>query len=391
MEENLERSLSDFTFSVMEHSEESSEKFFTLIEAIPQMAWASRPDGGLAYLNRGWYDYTGAMEISEWNWGKFLFSEDHQNTYEKWMYSIRTGEIFDIEYRWIRYDGMVRWMLGRAKPIKNTDGEIVLWIGTATDIHEQKMNTEKLSSAQEKLNKSNAELSHKNEELIKINSDLDNFIYTASHDLRAPITNIEGLIITLKEELKEHSNDDVHILMSMVDSSVERFKNTIRDLTEITKIQKNINEDVAENISFKHMLEDVKSALQSDIELVSPVLTVDFKVPSVKFSRKNLRSIIFNLVSNAIKYSSPSRRCEITIGTEMQENNTVFFVKDNGLGIKESNKDKIFNMFKRLHDHVEGSGLGLYIVKRMMDNTGGSVEVTSREGEGSEFKVYFKC
>ena len=391
MQENLERVLSSLSVSVVENSNESPEKFYSLIEAIPQMAWASRPDGGLTYLNKAWYDYTGAIEISEWDWGKYLFNGDHQSTYEKWMYSIRTGEIFDIEYRWIRYDGMVRWMLGRAKPIKNSHEEIVLWMGTATDIHEQKMNLEKLSSAQEKLNLSNAELSHKNEELIKINADLDNFIYTASHDLKSPISNIEGLIITLKEELKDHSNDDVHTLLSMVDKSVERFKNTIKDLTEITKIQKNITEDLAENISFKHILDDVKSALQSDIDKMSPVIMVDFKVASVKFSRKNLRSIIFNLVSNAIKYSCPSRRCEIAIGTEMKESYIVFSVKDNGLGIKDSNKDKVFDMFKRLHDHVEGSGLGLYIVKRMMDNTEGRIEVISREGKGSEFKVYFKA
>jgi PAS domain S-box-containing protein len=391
MKENLEFSLSVLSDSLKKNSIESADRFCSLIEAIPQMAWISRPDGDLAYLNKAWYDYTGALEINECDWGKYLYAEDHQHTYDRWMFSLRTGEVFDIEYRWIRYDGMVRWMLGRAKPVKNTQGEIVLWIGTATDIHEQKMNFERLTAVQEKLNKFVVELSHKNKELVNINSDLDNFIYTASHDLKSPISNIEGLMLTLKDELKGNPNDDVHTLLSMVDRSVERFKSTIKDLTEITKIQKNISEDILENVSFKHMMDDVNINLQSLIEEISPVIIVDFKIPGVKFSRKNLRSIMFNLISNAIKYSCPSRRCKITIETQMIGNEILLSVKDNGLGIRESNKDNIFKMFKRMHDHVEGSGVGLYIVKRIIDNAGGKIEVISKEGEGSEFKIYFKA
>jgi PAS domain S-box-containing protein len=391
MEQTLQPANYGLSDSVKMNANEGVEMFCSLIEAIPQMAWTSRPDGGLAYLNRAWYEFTGEKEMSEWTWGTYLYNEDRQKTYEKWMYSLTTGELFEIEYRWIRYDGMVRWMLGRAKAIKNSGGEIILWMGTATDIHEQKMNSERLSFAQEKLNLFNAELTHKNEELLKINSDLDNFIYTASHDLRAPISNIEGLLITLKNELEYNDNDDVHTLFSMVDKSVDRFKNTIKDLTEITKIQKNIAEDISETISFKHMMDDVNIALQPLIGSILPVIHLDFKVPAVKFSRKNLRSIMYNLVSNAIKYSCSSRKCEITVGTEMGDDGVVLYVRDNGLGIQESNQDKIFKMFKRLHDHVEGSGIGLYIVKRMIDNAGGKVEVISKEGEGSLFKVYFKA
>jgi PAS domain S-box-containing protein len=390
MEHTLEPVYHGLSDSFKMNSYDSLEKFCSLIEAIPQMAWTSRPDGGLAYLNKEWYDFTGATEMSEWVWGKYLYSEDHQNTYDKWMHSLSTGELFEIEYRWIRCDGMVRWMLGRAKPVRNNNGEIILWLGTATDIHEQKMNAERLFLAQEKLNKYNMELSYKNEELLKINSDLDNFIYTASHDLKAPISNIEGLLLTLKGELDCNENDDVHTLLSMVDRSVERFKNTIKDLTEITKIQKNVFDDTCETISFRHMMDDVTSALQILLGEVSPIIHIDFGVPSVKFSRKNLRSIMYNLVSNAIKYSCRTRKCEISIGTELRENEIVLYVKDNGLGIRESNQDKIFKMFKRLHDHVEGSGIGLYIVKRMIDNAGGRVEVISTEGVGSTFKVYFK-
>jgi PAS domain S-box-containing protein len=123
--------------------EESINRFESLIEAIPQMAWTSDPEGNVLYFNRAWNNFTGISDFKDSDWKSYICPEDVPLTTEKWNHSLATGDFFEIEYRWIRRDGEARWMLGRANPICNSKGEIELWIGTATDIHEQKQTEEK--------------------------------------------------------------------------------------------------------------------------------------------------------------------------------------------------------------------------------------------------------
>jgi PAS domain S-box-containing protein len=233
-------------------------------------------------------------------------------------------------------------------------------------------------------------LQQRNDELIRINSDLDNFIYTASHDLKAPISNIEGLVGTLKEELNASSNSEVKEIIDMVNQSIVRFKETIQDLTEITKTQKNLQEDIT-YIDLNSLLEEIKFSIKDIVKSSKAVINADFcQYPDLKFSKANLKSILFNLLSNAIKYRDHDRIPEIHISCNKTETYVMIQVKDNGLGIPDNQKDKIFTMFKRLHDHVDGSGIGLYIVKRIIDNNGGRIEVDSTVGVGTTFRVYIK-
>lgn len=180
------------------------------------------------------------------------------------------------------------------------------------------------------------------------------------------------------------------LLIEMIHHSIIRFKTTIQDLAEIVKIQKTFKEDAA-IVSFEEIIEDVKESIGEIITQTNAKITVDLKdVSQINISRKNLKSIIYNLLSNAIKYHSIERTPEIIIRTQKVDNYILMTIQDNGLGMKEGDKNKIFMMFKRLHDHVEGTGIGLYIVKKIIDNMGGKIEVDSTMGKGSTFKVYFK-
>jgi len=240
--------------------------------------------------------------------------------------------------------------------------------------------------AKENLSKFNTELAVKNKELIKVNSDLDNFIYTASHDLKAPVSNLEGLFYTLFEEIE--MNEDVVYLKSLIEQSFDRFKNTILDLTEISKAQKDSLEDV-ELVSVSKLIHEVKEGIKEQIEKHHGTIVEELAVKEIRFSRKNLRSVLYNILSNGIKYSKPDQPPILKVSTEMVEDYIVLSISDNGLGIPEGSLDKIFQMFKRFHDHVEGTGVGLYIVKRIIENAGGKIEVLSKVGEGSTFKIYF--
>lgn len=229
-------------------------------------------------------------------------------------------------------------------------------------------------------------------ELTRKNRDLDNFIYTASHDLKAPISNIEGLMNLLHKALSEDSRNSKKFIQihEMINESIDRFKNTIKDLTEVAKAQNDQNAD-ANLLSFQELFEEVKSDISTAIGKSGAVLEADFsRAPQVVYSRKNLRSILYNLISNAIKYRSPSRNPHVKITSWPEQEHIMLEVADNGLGIRQEDQKKVFGMFKRLHTHVEGTGVGMAIVKRIIENSGGMIHIESELGKGSTFRVYFK-
>jgi PAS domain S-box-containing protein len=372
-------------------SQEREFKFVT--DFMPQLAWSALNDGYHDYYNKRWYEYTGLSyeQTKNEGWSLVLHPDDYERAWKVWSESLAIGKNYEIEYRFKKHDGTYRWFLGRALPLRDYQGKIIKWFGTCTDIHDQKMAINNLADTKRQLNSINVEITKKNEELTRINSDLDNFIYTASHDLKAPINNIEGLMITLQDLLSVESktNGDVGYVLTMIDLSVERFKNTIKDLTDVAKVQSDGAEDITK-VNFKQLLEEVKFNIKDLIYKSNAVILDDFsEVDSVKFSQKNLRSIIYNLVSNAVKYRSPDRAPEVSIQTKrIDEGCILLTVKDNGLGINKVDQEKVFVMFKRLHSHVEGTGVGMSIVKKIIDNAGGRIEIESEVGKGTIFRIY---
>jgi signal transduction histidine kinase len=320
----------------------------------------------------------------------FFHPDDYQNTVNILKHALETGEAYEVEFRLRRKDGVYRWFLGRAVAMKDNSGNVIKWFGTSTEIHDHKIALENLAGTKEDLQNVNEMLNAKNLKLTKTNMDLDNFIYTASHDLKAPVTNIEGLIGLLSSNLRNDNKEDIEDILKMIDNSIKRFQKTISELTDISKIQKDLQEDIVE-IKVTQCIEEIKLDIQSLIIGSGAVIKMDTaQAPVVRFSKINFRSLIYNLLTNAIKYASPDRQPLVEVKTWKYGEYFLLEVKDNGLGIKEEYKDKIFSMFKRLHDHVEGTGVGLYIVKRIVENSGGKIEVESKLGEGSVFKIYLK-
>src|SRR5690606_25636056 len=143
-------------------------------------------------------------------------------------------------------------------------------------------------------------------------------------------------------------------------------------------------------VDVKELLAEVELNMTDKLVRANAKIIYDLTETEIQFSKKNLRSILFNILSNAIKYKSPDRAPQVNIRTEKSGNFILLTIQDNGLGIPESEKDRIFGAFKRAHEHVEGSGVGLYLVKKTITNAGGDIEVESEVGKGSIFKVYFK-
>ncbi len=260
-------------------------------------------------------------------------------------------------------------------PLRDEQGFVTGVIAVAIEITEQV--------------KARKEIESINKELLATNADLDNFVYSASHDLKAPIHNIEGLVDELKEYLPEEvlASEEVQQLTSYINNSIERFKKVVVDLTKVAKIQREAGVEIAK-LDLNSIIEEVCLDFKPDITAAEATVKTDLAADAtIYFSAKNLRSIVYNLISNALKYTSPDRAPHIAIATESTPTHLGITVTDNGLGLRETDIDKIFTMFKRLHDHVEGSGIGLYIVKRIIENAGGTIEVKTELDKGTTFRV----
>ena len=246
--------------------------------------------------------------------------------------------------------------------------------------------------ARQQLAQVNAQLTAANRQLIRTNVDLDNFIYSASHDLKQPIANIEGLLNALHEELPAATRAaalPVGSILARMAVSVERFKRTLVHLTDITRLQKEYAPAVVA-VSVLAVLDEVCLDLAPLLAASGGQLTRDVaQCPPLLFAEKNLRSVLFNLLSNALKYRSPHRTLHVTISCHAVPGYQVLEVHDNGLGIPLAQQPRLFGMFERFHDHVEGTGIGLFMARRMVENTGGRIEVHSQEGTGATFFVYF--
>ena len=232
------------------------------------------------------------------------------------------------------------------------------------------------------------ELLNRNTELTRINTDLDNFIYTASHDLKSPIVNLEGIVLALNDTAQGKLNETERKLFELIESCIDKLKETISYLGDVTRVSKNLDEK-KETISIQQVVDLVKEDIAHLIEEVQPTFEEKYEVEQIEFSPANFRSILYNLVSNAVKYRSLNKPLKVSISTYLQDKYVVLAVQDNGLGLSSKQQYNLFKMFRRLHTHVEGTGIGLYIVKRIIENSGGKIEVKSSLETGSIFYIYF--
>jgi signal transduction histidine kinase len=250
-----------------------------------------------------------------------------------------------------------------------------------------------LATINHTLQLTNAELHQSNTHLTRTNVDLDTFVYMASHDLKAPITNIEGLLMALHDVLpaQVQREETTAQILQLLQGAIERFKLTIDQLTDISRLQQAQNLP-AEQVPLGPLVANVRLDLLPQLTAADVQLTVDIAPDSqVLFAPKNLRSVVYNLLSNAIKYRATDRVPVISLRATREPDAVVLTVQDNGLGLSAAQQRQLFGLFQRLHTHVEGTGVGLYMVKRMVENAGGAITVQSQEGVGTTFTVTFRA
>ncbi len=357
---------------------DSEARFRQVTEAMPQMVWVTRADGYHEYFNQRWYEYTGTTleQVRGEGWSSFLHPDDHHRTLQVWQHSLDTGEPYSIENRFREYaTGEYRWFLGRALPTRDANGTVTSWFGTCTDIHDQR-------EASELLAEQNTRLEIATEQLEARNKELDQFAYVTSHDLKAPLRGIANLSQWIEEDLGDHATPDIRKQMNLMRGRVHRMEGLIDGLLQYSRVGR-VKQQFAQT--------DVRALLRDVIDFISPPagmrITVDADMPTLLTDKLMLRQVFQNLIQNAIKHHTDAEHGTITIHVEEEKHFYVFSVADDGPGIAAQYHERIFGIFQTLapRDKVEGSGLGLSLVKKMVETQGGKIWLESEEGRGATF------
>lgn len=296
------------------------------------------------------------------------------NELEKLFQSIKSVSECFIETISYKKNGEEYWVNFSMIPIFNKDGAHTHWISIQRDITETK-NQEK---EKEQLIR----------ELTQNNKDLKQFSYITSHNFRAPLSNLTGLLNLLEDIPIE--NEELKEILNGFNKSTKLLNDTINDLVKVVIIKDNPSIQ-KEEVIVSEVFENVFFQLNNQINLHKPTLKIEIDQNAVlQINKAYLESIILNLVTNAIKYRSLERKLKITIKVFKKENNVHLEIADNGIGIDmEKNKDQIFGLYQRFHNYPDSKGLGLYLVKSQVEAMGGSITVTSIVNKGTTFTITF--
>lgn len=280
----------------------------------------------------------------------------------------------ELEYRFLKADGNYAHVRDRFFIIRD-NGKALRMLGAKQDITRQKIEEQE----KEKLIA----------ELIQNNKDLKQFSYITSHNLRGPIANLLGLSSLLDNyEIKDETLKQI---LNGIKKATFMFDEIIKDLTKVLNI-KDHTSIPRENLDILSALEKGIAQNETMILETETEIKVDFiKAPMLNFNKAYLESIFFNLISNAIKYRSPARSLKIFISSEYINDEVVLKFCDNGLGLDvELYKERLFRLYQRFHDHAEGKGLGLFLIKSQMEALNGSIDIESSVGIGTTFILKFK-
>ncbi len=342
----------------------SEERFRQLAEVGPQFVWLSGPQGELEFVNHRWVEFSG-LDLQATKDPARLEQVLHpdDDVLVNWHRAVSAGTPFELEARLRREDGEFRWFIMRSVPVRDEQGRIQRWFGTSTDIHENKL----------------LQL-----ELRRANRDLEQFAYSASHDLQEPLRSIRIFSELLNQRCKNQLDDQARDFLAKVDGGASRMQMLVRDLLAYTQASK--ADKPAEPSGANAAFLEAIANLGGIIEKTGAVIDCD-PLPFVLIEAVQLQQLFQNLVGNALKYHRKGVPPVVHATARREAGHWLFSITDNGIGIEPEFREKIFGVFKRLHTSEEysGTGIGLAICQRIVERHGGRIWVESVPGDGSTF------
>lgn len=297
---------------------------------------------------------------------------------------------YSSEYRMRCKDGSYKWLLARGQALWNNAGIPIRAVGSITDVTERKIAEAAISQLNKKLETKvklrTAALQKLNQELLRSNQELEQFASVASHDLQEPLRAVIGFTQLLKAKQQEHTDESTQRYMNIIIDAGQRMHQLINDLLAYSRVSTRSHKFIS--IDSSQALNQAINNLQVAISESQAIITHDV-LPIIVADKTQLVQVFQNLIANAIKFCEQQPR--IHIGVKQEGNKYLFWVEDNGIGIKEEYMNSIFEIFRRLHTRNEysGTGIGLAICKKIIELHGGTIWATSKPKVGTTFYFTF--
>nr|WP_256012612.1 ATP-binding protein [Pedobacter xinjiangensis] len=337
----------------------SREHFKLMANNIPQMTWTNLPNGEVNFFNKRWYEYTGLTEkdTKSWGWQKIIHPDDLRITMEKFLEALKTETAFEVENRYRKADDTYQWHLSRSLPFRNEAGKVLFWVGTATNIEEQKKALEKK----------------------------DEFIGIASHELKTPLTSLKGYLQLIETFKKEEVPPQIKEFAGKANSALGKLQYLVNDLLNVTKIQAGKLQFAKTDINLSELLESwVENA--NHIYETFTIYNDTSEQLFVNGNPERLEQVVMNLINNSVKYACEEK--SIRIKAEKLDGHAQVSVKDYGIGLSSDQIERVFERFYRANDNnysASGLGMGLYISAEIVKSHDGSMRVESELNKGSTF------
>lgn len=369
-----------------EKAEESERRLRFMAESMPQKILTVKPNGTTDYTNPQWAEYLNGTRkrATGKNWVASVHPDDLKENARLWNQSLKTGDPFEFEHRLKRKDGTYVWHITRAHALRSGQGKVILWVGSSTDIEDVRKRRQLEANA--------VQLIKQRTQLMELGKAKDEFTSIASHQLRTPATGVKQCINMVMDGYAGEISAQLRSFLEKASSSNERQLSIINDLLRIAQIDAGKVVLHKDSVNIGQLIVDIINEQGSRFSARRQTVeyTIPKRISSLYIDETKLRMVLENIMDNAGKYSLPDTT--ITIRMTRTKDGIIVSVKDEGIGVSEKDIPKIFDKFMRLNSSVskdvDGSGLGLYWVKKIIELHGGAVSVKSTPGKGSTFTVF---
>lgn len=379
--------------------QESEEHFRQLAELMPAKISIADAAGNVSYFNKHWLTFSGYTfeELRDFGYHQIMHPDELEAFQQRLQNAAETSTDSVMEMRFKNKEGAYIWHLNIASPVKDKNGKHTMWVGVTTEMQHQKEQREELEHA---VLERTAALSVANEELKKMNKELEAFAYVSSHDLQEPLRKIRTMAGRIMEKENENLSDSGKYYFHLMQNAAERMQTLIQDLLAFSRLS--MAERKFENTPLNIIIEDVKNEFKETIREKNAIIEVK-EICSVKIIPFQFRQLMHNLIGNAIKFSNPTIPPHIKISSININSSNIkvanlaantaychISIADNGIGFEKKFAEKIFEVFQKLHakDEYAGTGIGLAIVKKIVENHNGNITVISELGKGTTFNIY---
>lgn len=348
-------------------------RFRTMADCSPVLLWMSGTDALCTFFNQTWLDFSGRSLEEEHGvgWAEGVHPEDFERCMTTYMRAFSDRVSFEMEYRLRRHDGAFRWMLDRGAPRYTPGGRFAGFIGSCVDITDRK-------EAEDRAQRIAADLE-------RANADMERLLYAASHDLREPIRMVTSFLGLLEGKYGDQLGDDARTYVAFAVDGAHRMREMVTGLLDFARVRQRASAPT--DVPLAEVLDAVQNDLRIAIRDAGVTLEIVDELPVVRGERTRLRQLFQNLLANALKFrgDDPLR---VRITAVRREAMWELAVTDNGIGFDPQYADRVFQMFQRLHPRgtYPGSGIGLAIVKEIVEVHGGKIRAESSPGQGATFR-----